>query len=457
MSKKWGIRLVLLFIALAGLSLAMAFTQGEETQAPKVSLQESTCITCHLIESPGIVSQWLESKMSATLDCAICHGVEHTTADDPDDAKIPTPDTCAPCHSTQVASYRMGKHAIAWTAMNAMPMINHQPAAVVGPDGYKGCSGCHKIGERTAAEIATGEFLYGTAACDSCHTRHLFSKAEAQDPRACQTCHLGFDHPQWEMWSTSKHGTIWQIDGGSTRAPKCQDCHLPGGTHNNITAWGFLGLRVPEEDADWWADRVVILKAIGVLDENGEGTERLDAVAAARIARLTKEEFDIERNKMLPICEGCHAVDFVAQQFDASESLLREADAFMAEAITVVNELYTDGYLDTPEGWGYAPDLLQFYDNHSAIENELFTMFLSYRQRTFQGAFHINPDYMYWYGYAPMQKSLQLIKHEAEVIRATTSPASGNDTLGIIALAVGGLALLVAVAAIFRKRARDQA
>jgi len=84
-------------------------------------------------------------------------------------------------------------------------------------------------------------------------------------------------------------------------------------------------------------------------------------------------------------------------------------------------------------------------------------MFLSYRQRTFQGAFHINPDYMYWYGYAPMQKSLQLIKHEAEVIRATTSPAGGNDTIGIIALAVGGLALVIAIAAIFRKRARDQA
>ncbi len=26
------------------------------------------------------------------------------------------------------------------------------------------------------------------------------------EPQACQTCHTGFDHPQWEMYSSSKHG-----------------------------------------------------------------------------------------------------------------------------------------------------------------------------------------------------------------------------------------------------------
>ena len=33
--------------------------------------------------------------------------------------------------------------------------------------------------------------------CQNCHTRHAFSKAEASEPEACMTCHMGFDHAQW--------------------------------------------------------------------------------------------------------------------------------------------------------------------------------------------------------------------------------------------------------------------
>ena len=40
-------------------------------------------------------------------------------------------------------------------------------------------------------------------------------------------------------------------------------------------------------------------------------------------------------------------------------------------------------------------------------------MFMEYRMRAFQGAFHFNPDYMHWYGWAPLKESLQKIKDEA--------------------------------------------
>jgi hypothetical protein len=458
MKRQLVIKMAFLFAGILALGLVVGFTQGEESKAPPPLQTTSDCITCHITETPGVVTQWQKSKMSATLDCSICHGTAHVSANDVDKVLLPTPDTCKPCHSKQVTEFMASKHALAWTAMNAMPMVAHQPSAIVTADGFKGCSSCHKIGIKSAEEMADPDFIYGTASCDSCHTRHAFSKAEAQDPRACQTCHMGFDHPQWEMWSTSKHGTIWQIDGGSTRAPKCQDCHLANGTHTNMTAWGFLALRVPEDDPDWWADRVVILKAMGVLDENGEGTERLDAVAAAKIARLTKEDFDKERAKMVATCESCHAEGFVEQQISSSDDMIREADKMMAEAITIVNGLYKDGYLKAPEEWKYAPDLLQFYDSTSSIEHELFTMFLEYRQRTFQGAFHANPDYMYWYGYASMQNSLQFIKDEAANIRAS-QPAvkadnSGTDIIGIIALCIGVVALAAASLALYRKKPR---
>jgi hydroxylamine dehydrogenase len=37
--------------------------------------------------------------------------------------------------------------------------------------------------------------------------------------------------------------------------------------------------------------------------------------------------------------------------------------------------------------------------------------------RTFQGAFHANPDYTLWYGWSPMQTSLLEIKSMAEELR----------------------------------------
>ena len=69
------------------------------------------------------------------------------------------------------------------------------------------------------------------ASCDACYTRHTFSKKEAQQPQACQTCHMGFDHPQWEMYSASKHGVRYLLKQSNvlpagTPAPKCQTCHM---------------------------------------------------------------------------------------------------------------------------------------------------------------------------------------------------------------------------------------
>ncbi len=380
--------------------------------------KESKCISCHKKVTPGIVSQFLDGKMGKSgLDCSTCHGSKHTKMDDSNLAKIPTPKTCQKCHEDKVEEFKAGKHAMAWIAMKAMPMVSHQPIQITGEKGFKGCSGCHKIGLKSEEEIKSGKFHYGTGSCDACHTRHKFSVEEARDPRACQTCHMGFDHPQWEMWSTSKHGTIWQIEGNTGRAPTCQTCHMKDGNHAVMTAWGFLGLRVPEDDKEWWNNRVIILKALGVLDDKGNPTERFEAVKAAKLARLTKEEWQRERDKMLETCSKCHSRSYAENQLASADSILKRADSLMAEAILVVKGLYDDGILEKPANWKFAPDLLQFYESRTSIEQELYVMFLEYRMRAFQGAFHMNPDYMHWYGWARMKESLQKIKDEAEMLR----------------------------------------
>lgn len=382
--------------------------------------EQSTCIDCHMKVTPGLVQQHLEGKMSKKgVSCETCHGSEHEKDNDANLATMPTPKTCKMCHAKQARQFKAGKHELAWIASSSMPMMGHQPAAVAGGD-YKGCSSCHRIGVQPDAE-KTG-YRYGHAQCDSCHTRHSFKKSEAQDPRACQTCHMGFDHPQWEMWSTSKHGTIWQIEGKeSKRAPTCQTCHMSGGDHNVITSWGFLALRLPEDDKEWMNDRVAILQALGVLDEKGTPTARLDLVKAGRLVRLTKEEFQKERDKMIDICSQCHGKSYAKAQLDAGDRVVRDVDKIMAEAIREVQALYKEGILQKPANWTFAPDLLQFYEAKTSVEQDLYVMFMEYRMRAFQGAFHMNPDYMHWYGWAPMKETLQKIKDESSKLRAEHS------------------------------------
>ena len=42
-----------------------------------------------------------------------------------------------------------------------------------------------------------------------------------------------------------------------------------------------------------------------------------------------------------------------------------------------------------------------------------YVMFLEQRMRAFQGAFHMNQDYVTWYGLVEMKKDLFEIKSEA--------------------------------------------
>jgi hydroxylamine dehydrogenase len=209
------------------------------------------CIQCHKTVTPGIVADWQLSKHSVNgVDCSVCHGSDHQSAVDLDKVQIPTPDTCATCHETQVAQFKRGKHALAWAAMKAMPTIHWQPMAMT--EGMKGCGGCHKIGLKTEEEIKEykrGDSRFGIGSCDSCHTRHIFSVKEARQPQACQTCHTGFDHSQWEMYSGSKHGVRYLLKQAgilpdTVAAPTCQTCHMQEGNHAVRTAWGYLGVRV---------------------------------------------------------------------------------------------------------------------------------------------------------------------------------------------------------------------
>ncbi len=382
----------------------------------------SKCEDCHARITPKLVEDFNSGEMSEVLTCDRCHGKKHTGENDVAEARLPTISTCRRCHSEQAKQYLSGKHALGLTALNAMPYSHTQPKAFM--EGQKGCGGCHTLGLTDAKARQTEArkyYRYGMD-CQNCHTRHRFSKAEASEPEACMTCHMGFDHAQWEMWSGSKHGVTYLLNRAidpehRDRAPTCQRCHMPGGDHRVYSAWGFLAVRLPEEDPDWMKDRTVILKGLGVLDPSGKPTARLDLVKAGKIARLSKEAFQEERERFVRVCQQCHSPNFVAQNMKNADLMVREADKLFAEAIEIVAGLYRDGLIKPRPGSPAYPDLLTFYDVSTRAEQVLYEMFMDHRMKTFQGAFHMNYDYATWYGFAKMNKDVVELRELAREMR----------------------------------------
>lgn len=397
---------------------------------------EEVCITCHRKISPGQVADWESSKHSSEeITCSFCHGDNHNGSEDWRLAKLPDEHVCADCHEDQFEQFTKGKHNFGWTSLNAVPITHVEPDELM--EGGRGCGGCHNMGIKSAAqkkELREKGYRYQNNSCDECHTRHSFSKKEALDPRACQQCHMGYDHPQWEMWESSKHGTRYAVkEKGKmhekAQAPTCQFCHLPDGTHTNRTAWGFLGVRLPlPEDKEWAADRTTILKALGVLNpDTGKPTARLDVVKAADMIRLTEKDWLHERKKMISVCSNCHSERYAREQLAMGDSIIKKADHLLAEAIEIIAALYKDRIIKKPDNYSFAyPDLLYFMrtgggdmDQMSHIDQVLFQMYMKHRMRTYQGFFHVNPDYAYWYGWAMMTKDFGKIKKMAETMRAT--------------------------------------
>ena len=419
---------------LAGIALCMM-------SLPTLAAETDECIDCHNKISPGQVADYLASKHAETgeISCKTCHGDKHKSAEDSNLAQLPDEQVCAECHEQQFKQFSDGKHNFGWTSLNALPAAHMAPDELV--EGGRGCGGCHNMGIKTEEQkkaLRDKGYRYQTNSCDECHTRHTFAKKEAQNPRACQQCHMGYDHPQWEMWSSSKHGARYfaKLEGSLPEgavAPTCQHCHMPDGNHATQTAWGFLGVRLPlPEDKQAAADRVTILKALGVLNpETGEPTAILDAVKAVKMAKLDQESWEKERNKMIAVCTECHSASYARQQLEMGDTIMQKSDRLMADAIETVAALYKDGIIKKPDGYPHNyPFLLTFMHTNGANWNEnldglsyidqvLVQMYMKHRMRTYQAFFHANPDYAYWYGWNEMTKDLGEIKELARTMRAT--------------------------------------
>jgi len=411
--------------------------------AQKNEIKDNACIGCHssVGATKGIINDWSQSKHAANnVTCDKCHAAD---AGDKDSfshngfliTKTVSPRDCSKCHPGQVSQFSAGKHSLGWKKMEVAARYKAIPNDMMRASM---CEGCHSVG-KVYADGSAGK-------CDSCHTRHVFSKEEARQPEACETCHMGLDHEQIEYYRTSKHGVISDIDRNTTRVPTCVTCHVDGGTHD-VSQGITIG---------------TVSQGAFISDKNSGDNYVTDQYGIVQRS-ITQEDFNAGRAKMLSICSRCHSTSFATDVLARADEIKMQSDAKAGEAIKIIKDLERDGLLDPmPENRPPNPVTgnklpltgQQTYSDTSRIEAEFFELYKYALIHSWKGAYHMNPDYAHWYGWAQLNLQMEKIKGENRTLRRlaelekaqrteTTKPMPGFEIAATIALiAIAALVLL---------------
>ena len=367
------------------------------------------CIPCHMEKTPAAVAQWQGSAHAkADLGCEKCHGTDHDKMVK-GEAKVGMK-VCAPCHQKAYREHTASRHGMGlhsgWGCTRNLP------------DRKKGeCRFCHQEGDETPrSDVQCARFLKQSPemgeigcnychsvedACDSCHSKHMTDLKIVRDPNSCAKCHMGPDHPQWEMWQTSLHGTLNQSKGREV-GPDCQSCHMPKGTHN---------------------------VSIGITMNSGG-------------VPYPARKGEPARADMVQICSSCHAPSFARRELERNDQVRSQSLAILKEAEQIIWDLNDRGLLDPMpserpphplSGPRLVTDSQMLYEDTSHIERIFFKMKKYDYARTVKGAYHQNPAYTHWYGNAELKMDLVDIKGEASRLKerkkATPEAFSAEDEL----------------------------
>jgi len=349
------------------------------------------CVECHLVVTPGIVKDWQasrHSKVDEKVYCSDCHGSNH------EELRLPTPKVCATCHAEQHNQFEDEKrfgfpsHALAMErALDAKHFVDKPKAEVTA------CLQCHSVATK----------------CDSCHSRHKFSAAEARRPEACITCHSGPPHPDDETYFNSAHGKLYLKEGeswdwtkplkkGNYPAPTCAYCHMDEGKHQvaDKSIWKFG------------------LKQINPLSSGNE----------------------IKRNKWIKLCSDCHDANWSAQQLKAMDAgrkrtwnKLYQAEAILKDLRAADNifpsvdqrPFYPGDTADSlfqRERIGFFEGQASAFYNVSPIERDYFEMWYFGNLGAYKGSAHGDNSFVNkWH--ESMDKNLQNIKDKAEKLHSS--------------------------------------
>ncbi|MFQ5861636.1 MAG: multiheme c-type cytochrome [Candidatus Brocadiales bacterium] len=431
--------------------------------------QPGQCEECHMEVTPGWVHQWedsahgnpkhkakwaektkaIEKKLGRTLDkvgCAECHGSSH------DRLQMPNLDnSCAHCHEQQAKEFVAGKkqgrpsHFHSWISNIVPPWYIENYRRGEGA-GMIGCDVCHPEMQR----------------CDGCHMRHLFGTKMAKKPGTCGKCHMGYDHPDYESYTKSAMGVIYQdtgaewnwdlnmediVPGKDWRAPTCAYCHMyqgggKWGHTENINGIWRMGVYKPKQ-------RNYEYKSSLKNSPYGINIPPLN-----RIVDVDSPELKKRRENWIELCSNCHSPRFSRLWLENLDEFMligwQHTDASMA----VLDDLYkAEAIIPTPENrdpWflgdvladilgpkklgetlynafkttqGHFPiygPILATGDQYVTgpgrpheIELYLNEQWFSHLLKAFKGTAHAQQDYSWWYGWSPMLKDQARIQSNA--------------------------------------------
>jgi hypothetical protein len=373
-----------LLAAVIGQSSAPAGTESEEVNA--LANSDNECVVCHRQTTPGIVDQYGHSTMAAAeVSCQDCHEVaaDYAGAVEHEGTYVlasPTTAMCEDCHKAEVAQFNQSRHGLpAYVAMvgsedlapemlakyEAIPEGQFAPDkmrnalfALEGPDVTRfACEGCHNIG-KPAADGSVGQ-------CQKCHLRHKFSLEQARKPETCNHCHIGPDHPQWEIYQESPHGIAYATDG-----------------HN----WHWEAEAGTLEVTDFPAATCALchMSGFGASGTTHDVGDRLTWYLFAPISER-RPSWQDNKVRMQNVCLECHNDDFIQTFYQDADKLTEAINAWVVESNEVIAPLREEGLL-TAEPFDEPIDFTHFNLWHHWGRTAKF------------GAWMQGPDYVQWHG-----------------------------------------------------------
>lgn len=360
------------------------------------------CLDCHRRKTPAAVRQWEASAHArAGIGCGACHGADHGKIEKGEarvDQKV-----CGRCHGKALREHQASRHGMGlhsgWGCTRNLPNRDRQE-----------CRFCHEEGsEMPKSDVQCARFLKQSSemgeigcnschmvesSCASCHTSHNTDLKIVRDPNSCAKCHMGPDHPQWEMWQTSLHGTL-NATAGRSVGPDCQTCHMVKGSHN--VSFGIT------------------------MSSGGEP--------------YPPEKRTTRREEMLRVCCECHAPAFARRELARDDAVRDQSLVILKGAEHIITDLADHSLLDPmpdqrPPHPLRGPQLVLdnqlLYEDTSHIERLFFKMKKYDYARTVKGAYHQNPAYTHWYGNAELKMDLVDIRSEAGRLRERKGSGAGK-------------------------------
>jgi len=413
-----GTLLALVFVLILVANALAAKSSSEGRTGVKVisierglSAVEKDCIDCHQEESPLIVLDWRDSLHGrANVTCLDCHQAERSDADAfqcsglkggrTRIAAIVTPKDCSRCHPVEAAQFNASDHAGAVDSVSKLEDMavrwegKGTTAALAA-----GCIQCHgydielKDGKPTGAtypQEGIGRINPDGSKgnCAACHTRHKFNIAEARRAETCGSCHMGPDHPQYEIWLASKHGKRYLAEGDSWNWESSPDAWEPG---------------------DYSAPTCAVchMSGIGALETTHNISERL-AWEAERPLSVRTDHWQEKQEQMHTVCLNCHGPNWVdGWQAQYDQVIETYNEKYYQPAKAMMDELYEKKLITGDDKWD------------EDIEMDFYELWHHEGRRARMGAAMMGQDYVQWHGFYEVATKYRHIVEEYE--RLTTA------------------------------------